>query len=165
MYRVFAYGAARIFDERSSLELLLLVAVALFSGASLPIQAGVNTALRHYVGRPEIAALVSFSVGLLGLLAWVIATRQPWPTLAQAGKAPWWAWTGGLIGAFYVTTVVVLTPRLGVAATLAISVAGQMATAVALDHFGALGVPVREFSPARAIGAAMLVLGVVLIRR
>jgi transporter family-2 protein len=147
------------------LELLLLVAVALVSGASLPVQAGVNTALRSYVGRPELAALVSFSVGFLALLAWVLVTRQPWPSVAQAGRAPWWTWTGGFIGAFYVTTVVLLTPRLGVAATLAFSVAGQMATAVALDHFGALGVPVRTFSPGRALGAALLVLGVVLIRR
>jgi transporter family-2 protein len=135
------------------------------SGASLPVQAGVNSALRHHVGRPELAALVSFSVGFLALLAWVVVTRQPWPSAAQAGRAPWWTWTGGLIGAFYVTTVVLLTPRLGVAATLAISVAGQMATAVALDHFGALGVPVHAFSPMRALGAVLLVLGVVLIRR
>lgn len=147
------------------MELLLLVAVALVSGASLPVQAGVNSALRHHVGRPEIAALVSFSVGFLALLTWVLVTRQPWPSAAQAGRAPWWTWTGGLIGAFYVTTVVLLTPRLGVAATLAISVAGQMATAVALDHFGALGVPVHAFSPARALGAMLLVAGVVLIRR
>jgi transporter family-2 protein len=147
------------------LELLLLVAVALVSGASLPVQAGVNSALRHHVGRPELAALVSFSVGFLALLAWVVVTRQPWPTAAQAGRAPWWTWTGGLIGAFYVTTVVLLTPRLGVAATLAISVAGQMATAVALDNFGALGVPVHAFSPVRALGAMLLVAGVVLIRR
>ena len=147
------------------MELLLLVAVALVSGASLPVQAGVNSALRHYVGRPELAALVSFTVGFLGLLAWVIFTRQPWPSLAQAGRAPWWTWTGGFIGAFYVTAVVLLTPRLGVAATLAISVAGQMATAVALDHYGALGVSIRSFSPGRAIEALLLVAGVVLIRR
>ncbi|HET7755538.1 MAG TPA: DMT family transporter [Anaeromyxobacteraceae bacterium] len=147
------------------MELLLLVAVALVSGASLPVQAGVNSALRHYVGRPEIAALVSFCVGFLALVAWVLATRQPWPTAAQAGRAPWWMWTGGFIGAFYVTTVVILTPRLGIAATLAISVAGQMATSVALDHFGALGVPMRAFSPGRALGALLLVAGVVLIRR
>jgi transporter family-2 protein len=146
-------------------ELLILVVVALVSGACLPIQAGVNSALRFHLGRPEIAALVSFSVGFLALLVWVLVTRQPWPSAAQAGRAPWWVWTGGVIGAFYVTTVVLLTPRLGVAATLAISIAGQMVTAVALDHYGALGVPLRAFSPGRALGAALLVAGVVLIRR
>lgn len=155
----------RTFSIEVVVQVLLLVAVALVSGACLPIQAGVNAALRHHVGRPELAALVSFTVGFLALLAWVVVTRQPWPTAAQASRAPWWVWTGGVIGAFYVTTVVLLTPRLGVAATLAISVAGQMVMAVALDHYGALGVPLRSFSPVRGLGAMLLVAGVVLIRR
>lgn len=147
------------------MELLLLFAIALVAGATLPVQAGINSALRQYVGRPELAALVSFCVGFVALLVWALVTRQPWPSAAQAARAPWWTWLGGFIGAFYVTAVVLLTPRLGVAMTLAISVAGQMGTAVALDHFGALGVPMRAFSPVRALGALLLVVGVVLIRR
>jgi transporter family-2 protein len=72
---------------------------------------------------------------------------------------------GGLLGAFYVTVVAFLAPRLGVAATLGLAVAGQMLAALALDRAGALGLDVRPITGARALGAALLVAGVVLVRR
>jgi transporter family-2 protein len=59
----------------------------------------------------------------------------------------------------------VLAPRLGVATTIALVVAGQMLAAVALDHYGLLGVPVRPVNAWRGLGAALLVAGVVLLRR
>jgi transporter family-2 protein len=80
-------------------------------------------------------------------------------------RAPGWSWTGGLLGAFYVTAVVVLTPRLGVATTIALVVAGQMLASVAIDHYGLFGVPLRPVNAARGLGAALLVAGVVLLRR
>ena len=119
----------------------------------------------RHVGRPEWAALVNFVVGLVALCGWLAATRAAWPTGAAVARAPWWAWTGGLLGAFYVTAVVLLTPRLGVATTLALGVAGQMAAALVMDHFGLLGLSVRPVTPGRVAGAALLVAGVVLIRR
>ena len=45
-------------------------------------------------------------------------------------------WCGGLLGAFYVGATIVLSPRLGAATLFGVIVAGQMATAVVLDHFG-----------------------------
>jgi transporter family-2 protein len=137
---------------------ILLILLALAIGAGLPVQAGVNAAIARHVGRPEWAALVNFAVGLLGLAAWLFAT-------AALAKAPIWAWTGGLLGAFYVSAVVVLTPRLGVAATLGLSVAGQMLAALLLDHYGLVGLATRPVSAQRVVGAALLVVGVVLIRR
>ncbi len=144
---------------------VVLVLLALVAGAGLPLQAGVNAALREHVGRPEWAALLSFAVGLAGLAAWCAALRLPPPTLGAAARAPWWTWTGGLVGAFYVSALVVLTPRIGVATALALSVAGQMAAALAIDHLGLLGVATRHVSAGRILGAALLVAGVVLIRR
>ena len=142
----------------------LLVLLALAAGAGLPVQAAVNATMRSYIGRPEWAAVVNFGVGLLALLAWVAVLRLP-PALSRAAAAPWWSWTGGVLGAFYVTAVVLLTPRLGVGATLALLVAGQMGAALAMDHFGVLGLAARHVSGGRILGAALLVAGVVLIRR
>ncbi len=144
---------------------ILLVFLALAAGAGLPVQAGVNAAIARHAGRPEWAALVNFGVGLVGLAAWLAATRAAPPSIAALAKAPLWAWSGGLLGAFYVSAVVVLAPRLGVAATLGLSVAGQMVAALALDHAGALGLAVRPVTGTRLLGAALLVAAVVLIRR
>ncbi len=142
----------------------LLVLLALAAGAGLPVQAAVNATMRSYIGRPEWAAVVNFGVGLVALLAWVAVLRLP-PALSRAATAPWWSWSGGVLGAFYVTAVVLLTPRLGVGATLALLVAGQMGAAMAMDHFGVLGLAARHVSAGRILGAALLVAGVVLIRR
>ena len=62
------------------------------------------------------------------------------------------------------TIALVLTPRLGAAATMAFIVTGQLLAGMIVDRFGLLGVPVREFSPGRIAGAALLVAGAVLIR-
>jgi transporter family-2 protein len=142
---------------------MLFILLALVVGAGLPVQAGVNAAMARHAGRPEWAALVNFGVGLVALGAWLLATRAPPPV--ALGKAPLWAWTGGLLGAFYVSAVVFLVPRLGVAATLGLTVAGQMVAALVLDQAGAMGLASRPITGARVLGAAMLVAAVVLIRR
>ncbi len=144
---------------------ILLVLLALAAGSALPVQAGVNAALARHAGRAEWAAFISFGVGLVALGAWLAALRLAPPSVLALGRAPWWAWAGGVLGAFYVSLIVLLTPRLGVAATLAISVAGQMAGALVLDQLGALGLAYRPVTPSRLAGAALLVVAVVLIRR
>lgn len=144
---------------------IVLVLVALAAGAGLPVQAGVNAAMARYVGRPEWAAFVNFAVGILALGAWLAALRLAPPPALAVARAPWWAWTGGFIGAFYVSAVVLLTPRLGVATTLGLAVAGQMVGALVIDQLGVLGLEIRPVTPARVAGAVLLVLAVVLIRR
>lgn len=144
---------------------IVLVAVALAAGAGLPVQAGVNAAMARHVGRPEWAAFVNFAVGLVALAGWLAATRAAPPAAAALARAPAWAWTGGVLGAFYVSAVVLLTPRLGVTTTLALTLAGQMVGALVIDHYGALGLAMRPLTGSRVLGAALLVVAVVLIRR
>jgi transporter family-2 protein len=142
---------------------ILLVLLALVAGAGLPVQAGVNAAMARHAGRPEWAALVNFAVGLVALAAWLAATRASPPV--ALGRAPAWAWTGGVLGAFYVSAVVVLAPRLGVAATLGLSVAGQMVGALVIDHYGLLGLAARPMTAQRIVGSVLLVVAVILVRR
>ena len=144
---------------------LALVLLALAAGSGLAVQAGANATMARFAGRAEWAAMVNFVVGIAALGAWLALSRLRPPSAAQLAAAPWWSWAGGLLGAFYVTAVVLLAPRLGVATTMALAVAGQMGGALFIDHFGLLGMAGRAASPLRALGAALLVLGVVLIRR
>jgi transporter family-2 protein len=143
---------------------LLLSLVALAAGAGLAPQAAANGTLERVTGRPEWAALVNFTVGLVALLAWTAAMRLAWPGSAFA-RAPWWSWTGGLLGAFYVVAVAFLAPRLGVATTLAMAVAGQTLAALAVDRLGLVGAAARPVTAGRLLGGLLLVAGVVLVRR
>ncbi|HEY6484199.1 MAG TPA: DMT family transporter [Steroidobacteraceae bacterium] len=144
---------------------LMLYALAFAAGLVLTIQVGVNSTLRQAVGSPAMAALASFAVGLVGLLAFLLLTRASWPDRAALWSAPGWAWAGGLLGAFYVATTIIVGPRLGAASLLALCVLGQLLASLVVDHFGWIGFPQHSISLARLAGAALLFAGVVLIVR
>jgi transporter family-2 protein len=139
--------------------------LALIAGTMMPTQAAVNNKMAAVVDSPVIAAFVSFVVGTIGLLVFIIAAGTPIGNLASAKEAPPIAWIGGLMGAFFVAATVTLVPRLGVALTFSLIVAGQMLITLVLDHFGFLGVPVKEVSLMRILGVILITGGVVLIRK
>ena len=139
--------------------------MALISGAILPIQAIINFRLSKNVGGPIIAAFISFAVGTIGLLLYLIISKQFNFRDLITQPSPWWIWIGGLLGTFYVAAIVMLVPRLGVALAFSLVIAGQTITAIIFDHFGWLGVAIREISLGKIIGALLLIAGVVLIRK
>lgn len=144
---------------------LLLVAVAIFIGIALPLQAGVNAELRTWLGHPVQAALVSFTVGTLSLLSLGLLLRLSWTPAEVLSRAPWWIWFGGLLGAVYVSMTVVLAPRLGAATMISAIMAGQLMGSLIMDHYGIVGYSVRAISAGRVLGALLLLAGVFLIHR
>jgi len=139
--------------------------LALVAGLVLPFQAGVNSQLRASLGNPVLAATVSFLVGSLALGALAVATRLGIPSGPAARAIPWWHWVGGLLGAFYVYSVIIVTPRLGAATMIATIVAGQMIASLVTDHYGAIGYPQHAINLWRIAGAGLVIAGVVLIQR
>lgn len=143
----------------------VLTLFAIVLGMLLTAQAGINSQLRVALGHPVVAATVSFVVGTIGLLVASVALRVSWPSLRAIESVPLWAWTGGLLGAVYIAASVVLAPRLGAAVLIASIVAGQLAAALLLDHFGLLGFVRQSVTPTRLTGALLLFAGVYLIQR
>lgn len=143
----------------------LVALLAVGAGSGLPLQAAVNVQLRQAIGSPVRASLASFIVGTALLFALSLASREPWPAVATLTRAPWWVWTGGLLGAVFIFSTIVVVPRLGAAFAFALIVAGQMTASIAIDQFGLFGVQQASVSPGRLAGAALLVCGVVLIRK
>ncbi|HUL17764.1 MAG TPA: DMT family transporter [Steroidobacteraceae bacterium] len=134
-------------------------------GAGLVVQVGMNSTLRALLGSPIVAALISFLVGSLALAAYAGLARTPLPLRAQLCAVPAWAWLGGVLGAFYVASSVIVGPRLGAATLLALVVLGQLGTSLLVDHFGWLGFPQHPLTVLRMLGAALLFGGVLLITR
>lgn len=141
----------------------MIMLTALVAGALMPVQAGVNARLREYLGDPVMASLVSFCVGSLALLAFILVTRTPWPSMAAAATAPWWSWFGGAFGAFFVAVTIILAFKLGATGLMAWIIAGQLIASVLLDHTGAIGFAVREASWQRLAGVLLLLFGAVLV--
>lgn len=142
---------------------LAILAVVLAGGATA-LQAPTNARLMTAVGSPVNAAFVSFAVGtaVLGLMALMFQTR---PDLAAAKGLPWYAWIGGVYGVIFVIAATWAVPRMGVATTIILMVAGQLIVSLVLDHFGTFGVPRQPISWSRVGGVALVIGGVLLARR
>lgn len=131
---------------------LLFLFIALIAGMLAPIQAGLNGKMGRAIGDPVYAALISFVVGSVALFFYVVVTRVNFSNIRYGLDIHWSVWTAGCLGAFYVTSIIILAPKLGATMTFSLVVAGQLIMAVFLDHFGLLGVPVQPFSWQRLQG-------------
>jgi bacterial/archaeal transporter family-2 protein len=137
--------------------------MALMAGVVITVQTGINTRLRSHLDSPLQAVFVSFIVGTVLVGIALVARRQA-PPLARLAHMPWWMWLGGICGLFVVSANILAAPRIGAALLVTLAIAGQLATALVLDHYGAFGFPVHHISFARLVGAALLLAGVLLIR-
>jgi transporter family-2 protein len=144
---------------------LLLVPVALGAGTAVSMQFGVNSQLRTVAGGPVAASAISFIVGTVALVALTFVLNGGLPSFGDVSGAPWWIWTGGLLGAFYVFASVILTPRLGAATTVAMILTGQVLASIVIDHFGLFRVSAQEATPLRLLGALLIVAGVFFVQR
>lgn len=139
------------------------VLLALLTGVVITVQTGINTRLRSYLESPLQAVFVSFMVGTVLVLLALVGKRDA-PAPAKLAQMPWWMWLGGVCGLFIVSTNIVVAPRIGAALLVSLAIAGQLTTALVMDHYGVLGFPTHHLTPARLLGALLLVAGVLLIR-
>ncbi|WDP84127.1 MAG: DMT family transporter [Desulfobacter sp.] len=144
---------------------ILLLMLAFAAGMLAPLQAGMNTRMGRAIGDPFYAALISFAVGTMGLLVYGLVCRMEFNAIREISHVHWTLWFAGLLGAFYVTATIILTPKLGSTLTFCLVVAGQLVMALILDHFGSFGIPVQPFNWPRLLGVALITAGVLLIRK
>jgi bacterial/archaeal transporter family-2 protein len=142
------------------------LAVLLTAGAGVLVgmQAPINARLGRAVGSLQ-AATVSFLVGTVALVTITAVAGGGFATLSHVGRAPWWAFVGGLLGATYVTVAILTVRTLGASGLTAAVIAGQLAISVVIDRFGLLGVVRQPIALHRVAGLVLLVIGVALVVR
>ena len=140
------------------------IGIAATAGMLIAIQAAANGSLRETLGSAWYAAFFSITGTMVCAVLFILSTRPPFPAPGLIRAVPWWNWIGGPLGASIVLAGAVLTPRLGAAAFIAAVVAGQVVCSLGLDHFGAMGVPEQPLTAGRALGAAMIVAGMLLVK-
>ena len=144
---------------------LIFLALALITGALIPIQAATNAAFSKSIGNPLITGLMVFIIGLVGMILFVLISRTPFPTRQQLTSAPLYGYLGGLIVATYVVMITILVPRIGVGAAIGLIVTGQIICAVIIDHFGLFNVAVRTISITRLAGIFLMIAGIYLVMK
>lgn len=131
----------------------------------MPLQGAINSKLATTIDSPILAAFISFVVGTVALFVYMLLTGVPLSQLATAKNAPIVAWLGGFLGAFFVFVMAMVVPRIGVALAFSLAIGGQMVVTLLVDHFGWLGVPEKPINLVRVLGAALITVGVILIRK
>jgi bacterial/archaeal transporter family-2 protein len=139
--------------------------LGILAGMLLALQGPINAQLARALGSPIAAAAMSFVAGTIVLAVITLAIVQVQGlSIAWRAPPPWMLFAGGCLGAIFVTCALILTPKLGVAATMAFIVAGQLLAGLLLDRLGYFDLAVRELTLGRVAGAVLLVIGALMLR-
>ena len=150
-------------------HLTMVVAV----GCCRLLQTVVNGGTKQVVKSTVRAATISISVTFFsllllsavmmmlgeGLLSAFAAAWEP-----ETSQLEWWMATSGPMSTWSVIAPVMLAPVVSLLGFSGASMGGQLATSLLMDSYGAFGFPVRQTSPLRLGGVAMVLAGVMLVQ-
>jgi transporter family-2 protein len=141
------------------------VIITAVTGGLIGLQAPINSLLGKQVGTFQ-AAFVSFLVGTTALCAIAaLAGDGGLSTVGGVRHVPWHYLLGGLLGAAYVTTVLVTVRTLGAGGVTAATITGQLAMSVVVDQLGLLGVAKDPVNATKLLGLVLLGAGTFLVVR
>jgi transporter family-2 protein len=143
---------------------IVFALLAAGAGACIALQASANARFRENLASQWYAAYFSICGTIVTATLFLLAMRPPTPTTEQFKQTEWWNWIGGPLGALIVLAGAALTRELGAAAFIALVVGGQLLCSLALDHFALMGLKQVPITPARVLGAVLVVAGVVCIK-
>jgi transporter family-2 protein len=139
----------------------VLALLAIAAGMAAALQAAINAGLARATGLGP-ALVVNTVVVLIGTLAL-------WAALGARGTffpsgTPWTLYLGGLCGFVIIATLAFVFPKIGGAYAVALMVGGQCAAALAIDHFGLVGMPRDPVTLQRVAGVVLAGAGALLMR-
>jgi transporter family-2 protein len=133
-------------------------------GGLIALQAPINSQLGKRIGSLP-AASVSFFIGTVLLVLLALVFGGGFGKLGEARHLSWYYLLGGVLGAAYVTTVLVTVRSLGAGGVTAATIAGQLTVAVIVDQLGILGVEKQVVTAPRVFGIVLLAAGTFLVVR
>ena len=142
----------------------LAAGLAVAAGLAGSVQVALMSRLGERIGVLEALAFSAALTGVLAVLILALAHRS----LGGFGRAvhqPWWMLLGGVMGLLIVFTVTYAGPRIGVAATVGILIAGQLVMGAAIDRWGLFGSERIALHWPRLAGIALLAVGAALSLR
>lgn len=134
------------------------------TGGLVALQAPINSMLGRSIGTWQ-AAFVSFAIGTAALALIASLASGGLGQIAGLRHVSLLYLTGGLLGAAYITSVLVTVRTLGLGGVTAATIAAQLAVSVVFDHYGLLGVTRQPITVARVAGVVLLGVGTYLVVR
>ena len=138
-------------------SILLIILIGLAGGVAVGLQSPMASMITQRLGMFESVFIVHVGGAILALIPLLLYGGGK---LAQWRTLPWYALGAGVFGLVVIGAISYMIPRIGVAGAITTIVAGQLLVSVILDQFGWLGTMIRPMDPARAIGLAVVLVGV-----
>jgi len=142
-----------------------LLSIAIAVGALLPIQGALNARLGGALPHPMQATLVSYLGGSIACISILLFAQASFPDWRRIADIDWYFYCGGFLGVFFVSGMLYLMPKVGVANMLAAAIIGQLLMSLIFDHFGFFGALVIDITPSRILGVVLLLVGLYFIQR
>ena len=143
---------------------MLYLLIALVLGFCTPLQTAANSRMRQLVSSAPLATLISFAVSTIVLIIVALIASIPlMPSQQALHDAPWWSWFIGVIPLITITIAIHLFKEIGQLQAMVIPMFSQLLFSLCIDHFGWFGARVMPLGWQRALGAALLIVGVTLV--
>jgi transporter family-2 protein len=118
-------------------------ALALFAGAILAIMIKLNSSLAG-LNSPIEASWIAHGLGALTALillqGMTVFRKRSLKNISASARSPWYAYLGGLPGAFTVIlAAITVNSSLGLAGTLSLALLGQILFSLIVDQFALFG--------------------------
>lgn len=138
------------------------IIICIAAGAAMSIQGVMNTRLGESIGTSEANAFVQATAAVLALGVLIFHRDGSFSAL---GETSWLYMLGGVLGLVITLTVMlgmhVLTP----ATAVSIILVSQLLTAGAIDALGLMGTERVPLTWSKALGAALMIAGVIIFKR
>lgn len=139
----------------------MLYIIGLIAGFILANQSPINAKLGATVKSPYISSLISFAIGTFFLIVVYLVSGQHIANLGNvANSNPWWIWIGGVLGVVYLTSNILMFPKLGAIQTIILPIVGQVLMGVIIDTFGLFGISQTPISWLKIVGVIILFIGI-----
>ena len=151
----------------TKVPLPLGLALGLVAGVAIPSQSRVNGQLALEMGDGLGAALLSFSVGLVLMVALSVALRRGREGLVQLRHSvrerrfPLWYMAAGCVGAYFVLGQGIAAPFTGLALFTVANVTGLTLSGLLVDRLGIGPGGRKDITGIRIIGSVLTVAAVV----
>ena len=137
--------------------IFLIILVGLAGGVAVGLQSPLASMISQRLGVFESIFIVHIGGALASLVPLLFVGGGK---LGNWRSIPWYALGAGIFGLVVIGAISYMIPRVGIAASIITLVAGQLLVGTILDHFGWLGAAQRSLDITRAVGLAVVLVGV-----
>lgn len=144
-----------------SMQPLLFGLIVFLMGVITSVYLPMNGVVAKYVGSALLANIPFYLLGAVTTI-FLFSFTGNFSSISRLREVPHYLYLSGFISAFLVLGSTFLIPRVGAGRFFVLFVAGQIVMALVVSHFGLLASPQDPITLKKALGALLLIFGVVL---